>query len=92
MLMLLLLILGGWLAYAKRTAILNAILEDAAAPYRIVAGRFDLDASGNLDVYDVRLEEEPSDGGDGAAIEIPHAKAVLDFRDALGGKIVSIAI
>ena len=92
MLLLLLLVLGGWLAYAKRTVILNALLEDAATPYRIVAGRLDLDASGNLDVYDVRLEEEQTDGSVGVVITIPHARGVLDFRDALEGKFVSIEI
>ncbi|MGK0185031.1 MAG: hypothetical protein ACI9R3_000805 [Verrucomicrobiales bacterium] len=84
-----LLVLGGCLAYAKRTAILNAVLADATAPYKMVAGSLDFDARGNLELFDVRLEE----GGDtGVIIDIPHASAVVDFREALGGKIVSVKI
>ena len=83
---------GAWLAYWKRTGILNAIFAEAAAPYRIAAGKFDIDAGGNLDFYDVRLESGGLNGDTGAIITIPHASGVIDFRDALDGKFVSIAI
>lgn len=88
-LFLILLFLGGWLAYSKRTAILNAILEDATAPYTMIAGKFEFDARGNFELYDVRLEE---DGETGVTISIPHVSGFIDFREALGGKVVSVNV
>ena len=96
-LLLVLLVAGGVLAYAKRTTILNAIL-DATAPYRISAGRMEFDADGNLEFFDVQLNDDRA-AGEGAAgnptgtvITIPHASGLIDLRDALGGKIVSVTI
>jgi hypothetical protein len=65
------------------------ILQEAAAPYTITAGRIEFDRKGNIELFEVRLEGATASD---PSISIPYAKGIVDFGDALDGKMLSLRV